>query len=124
LVKASRFQTHQDSATATGPRSVAVGDFNGNGKLDLAVANYYGENSTFHGPGSVSILMAHDDGSFAPKSITPPAAEPSPSSPPTSMATSISISPWPTSAAAITIACCAARVRPQPRALGELAEPP
>jgi len=42
----------------SGPSSVAVGDFNGDGILDLAVANYYGNN--------VSVLLGNGDGSFQP----------------------------------------------------------
>ena len=38
------------------PTSVAVGDFNGDGKLDLAVANY--------GSSNVSILLGNGDGTF------------------------------------------------------------
>ncbi len=34
------FAAQQTFATGTSPRSVAAGDFNGDGKLDLAVANY------------------------------------------------------------------------------------
>jgi hypothetical protein len=41
------------------PTSVAVGDFNGDGHLDLAVAN-----SSFSAPGSVSILLGNGDGTF------------------------------------------------------------
>jgi FG-GAP-like repeat/Cep192 domain 4/Abnormal spindle-like microcephaly-assoc'd, ASPM-SPD-2-Hydin/HYDIN/CFA65/VesB-like, Ig-like domain len=41
-----------------GPRSVATADFNGDGKLDLAVAN--------SGAGTVSILTGHGDGTFSP----------------------------------------------------------
>src|SRR5262249_27394778 len=33
------FAAHQDFATGTSPRSVAIGDFNGDGKPDVAVAN-------------------------------------------------------------------------------------
>jgi hypothetical protein len=49
------------------PTSVAVGDFNGDGILDLAVADRgVGAGS---GPGSVSVLLGHGDGSFqAPQS--------------------------------------------------------
>jgi hypothetical protein len=38
------------------PRSVAVGDFNGDGLPDLAVAN--------EGSGTVSVLLGNGDGSF------------------------------------------------------------
>jgi FG-GAP-like repeat/FG-GAP repeat len=40
----------------TGPGSVAVGDFNGDGVLDLAVAN--------NGSANVSVLLGNGDGSF------------------------------------------------------------
>ncbi len=40
----------------SGPDSVAVGDFNGDGKPDLAVANY--------GDGTVSVLLGNGDGTF------------------------------------------------------------
>src|SRR5262249_20709440 len=40
------------------PRSVAVGDFNGDGTLDLAMANYYSNN--------VSVLVGQGDGTFRP----------------------------------------------------------
>src|SRR5690349_21472181 len=39
-----------------GPVYVAVGDFNGDGKTDLAVANYHSAN--------VSVLLGKGDGSF------------------------------------------------------------
>jgi len=38
------------------PVSLAAGDFNGDGKLDLAVANQQSEN--------ISVLMGKGDGSF------------------------------------------------------------
>jgi hypothetical protein len=38
------------------PRSVAIGDFDGDGHLDLAVANY--------GSANVSVLLGNGDGSF------------------------------------------------------------
>ena len=38
------------------PESVAVGDFNGDGKLDLAVANFYDN--------TVSILLGDGTGNF------------------------------------------------------------
>ena len=40
------------------PSSVAVGDFNGDGKLDMAVANF--------GSASISILLGNGDGTFKP----------------------------------------------------------
>jgi len=43
-------------AAGSSPRSVAVGDFNRDGKPDLAVANHYS--------GGVSILLGNGDGSF------------------------------------------------------------
>src|ERR1700730_2451364 len=42
----------------TGPAGVVVADFNGDGKLDIAVAN--------GGSGNVSILLNNGDGTFAP----------------------------------------------------------
>jgi hypothetical protein len=44
-------------AAGTNPTSLAVGDFNGDGVPDLAVANYAG----------VSVLLANGDGTFGPK---------------------------------------------------------
>jgi hypothetical protein len=47
------------------PSSVAVGDFNGDHKLDLAIANFCGEDSTCEqGPDNVSILLGNGDGTF------------------------------------------------------------
>jgi hypothetical protein len=50
------FQTQQDFLVQSGPGWVALGDFNGDGKLDLAVTNF---NSN-----SVSILLGNGDGTF------------------------------------------------------------
>ncbi|HEV2350470.1 MAG TPA: FG-GAP-like repeat-containing protein [Terriglobia bacterium] len=50
-------------STGDHPESVAVGDFNGDGKLDLAVANYWSDN--------VTILMGKGDGTFAPTGQSP-----------------------------------------------------
>lgn len=48
----------------TNPRAVAVGDFNGDGKADVAVVNA-GE-STTNDPGGISILLGNGDGTFKP----------------------------------------------------------
>ena len=45
------------------PESAAVGDFNGDGKLDLALANYYGQ--------TVSILLGDGKGNFTLASSPP-----------------------------------------------------
>jgi hypothetical protein len=46
------------ASAVAGPQSVAVADFNGDGKADLAVANYYDN--------SVSLLLGNGDGTFRP----------------------------------------------------------
>jgi hypothetical protein len=51
------FQPHVDYPVGIGPYSVAVGDFNRDGKLDLVVANYP---SVF----TVSVLLGNGDGTF------------------------------------------------------------
>ena len=48
------FIARRDFGAGRAPYSVAVGDFNGDGKPDLAVANY----------GNVSVLLGNGDGSF------------------------------------------------------------
>jgi hypothetical protein len=50
------FATAVNYPAGTGPRSVAVGDFNGDGKQDLAVAN--------SGSNNVSILLGNGNGAF------------------------------------------------------------
>jgi len=45
-----------------GPSSVVVGDFNGDGKVDLAVVNTAGN--------TISILLGNGDGTFQPQLIT------------------------------------------------------
>lgn len=50
------FQPASDYATPTGPIAVATGDFNGDGKTDLAVVNY--------GSTKVSLLLGNGDGTF------------------------------------------------------------
>lgn len=50
------------SATSPSPMAIAVGDFDGDGNLDLAVANY--GNDTHRQTGSLAILLGHGDGTF------------------------------------------------------------
>ena len=52
------FQPAVNYPVGSQPRSIVAGDFSGNGKLDLAVANVYS--------GYVSILMGTGDGTFYP----------------------------------------------------------
>ena len=55
------FQVARNFETGNGPSSVAVGDFNGDGELDLAVA-YIGSYPSYSG--AVSVLLGNGDGSF------------------------------------------------------------
>ena len=57
------FRPHIDYATGTQPSSVAVGDFNGDGKLDLAVTNEQ--------DGTVSVLLGNGDGTFQTQVVYP-----------------------------------------------------
>ena len=50
------FTATSDYATGSNPYAVAVGDFNGDGKQDLAVADY--------GANTVSVLLGDGDGTF------------------------------------------------------------
>ena len=53
------FGANTDFATGTNPIPVAIGDLNGDGKPDLAVANYYSN--------TVSVLLGNGDGTFGAK---------------------------------------------------------
>jgi hypothetical protein len=59
------FRTAANSPVAVGsfPTSITMGDFSGNGILDLAVTN---SNYTSGSAGSVTLLMGKGDGTFAP----------------------------------------------------------
>ena len=54
------FQAKLDYATGRDPYSVAIGDLNGDGKPDLATAN-------FDAASTVSVLLNRGDGSFQAK---------------------------------------------------------
>ena len=55
------FQPEVIYAVGSDPDAIVAGDFNGDGHLDLAVAN---ENTS--GPGTVSVLLGNGDGTFQP----------------------------------------------------------
>jgi hypothetical protein len=54
-----------DVATVDTPHSVAVGDFNGDGKRDLAVASGSSFNYSTPGDGNLAIQLGNGDGTFA-----------------------------------------------------------
>lgn len=58
--RALHFTPARRYATGLSPRSLAVGDFNGDGRPDIAAANHVSHD--------VSILLQQPDGSFAPES--------------------------------------------------------
>jgi hypothetical protein len=53
------FRPHVEYGVGVQPAAIVVGDFRGNGKLDLAVSNYDGG-----GGNTVSILLGNGDGTF------------------------------------------------------------
>jgi hypothetical protein len=57
------FRDAVNYVTQDGAFSVAVGDFNGDGYPDLAVANYYG---TYMSQNGLSVLLNNGDGTFRP----------------------------------------------------------
>ena len=58
------FQTAVNYTAGMSPRSVAVGDFNGDGRTDLVVANYGSLAGTQLTNSSVSVLSGQGDGTF------------------------------------------------------------
>ncbi|MES1205249.1 MAG: VCBS repeat-containing protein [Pseudomonadota bacterium] len=56
------FRAGRNFTAGAHPDAVAVGDLNGDGKRDLAIANYGGGDED---DGNVSVLMGNGDGSFA-----------------------------------------------------------
>lgn len=64
-------QAKSPFATGLTPVSVAVGDFNNNGVLDLAIVNACGSDLTCSSKGTVSILLGNGDGSFTAAAASP-----------------------------------------------------
>ena len=57
------FAAPVDSATGVGPRALALGDLDGDGKLDMVTANYAPEAEY----GTVTSLLGNGDGTFTTK---------------------------------------------------------
>jgi len=62
------FQPHADYATGAWPSGLAIGDFNADGKLDMAAGNAHSN--------TVSVLLGNGDGTFQPKVDYPTANNP------------------------------------------------
>ena len=58
-IAATGFATHVDYATGMWPVGCAIGDFNGDGKRDLVVANWQSN--------TISVLLGNGNGTFQPK---------------------------------------------------------
>src|SRR5437667_101518 len=70
------FQPVANYGLGSNPDSVAIGDFNGDGKLDLAVANSGG----YGNPASMKLLLGNGNGTFQPALEFVGAGSPNPSS--------------------------------------------
>ena len=85
------FQAAVNYPAGLNPFSVAVGDFNGDGKPDLAVANY--------GSNTVSVLLGNGDGTFQAAMSYDSGSIPTPWRWGTSTATASPTWPWQTTVA-------------------------
>lgn len=63
------FQPHVEYQADGGSQDLVVADFNGDGKLDLAVDCACGHSSTCGRPGTVAVLIGNGDGTFKAPSI-------------------------------------------------------
>ena len=61
-------QKAESPAVGDDPLSITVGDFNGDGVLDLAVANSFVDSGQ---PGTVTVLLGNGDGTFTPTASSP-----------------------------------------------------